>query len=61
MFSFKRRRNKFTAFFFQKIRKITILIFCYLIANNQSKCGIIYKKIALRAGDDERKINYEWP
>ena len=23
---------------------ITVLIFCYLIANNQMKCGIIYKK-----------------
>ena len=25
------------------------------------KCGIIYEKIAMRAGDDERMINYEWP
>ena len=25
------------------------------------KCGIIYKKIAMRTGDDERRINYEWP
>ena len=28
--------------------------------NNQTKCGIIYEKIAMRAGDDERVINYEW-
>ena len=25
------------------------------------KCGITYKKIAIRAGDDERLINHEWP
>ena len=61
VFSFKCWRNKFTAFSFQKIRKITILIFCYLIANDQLKSGIIYKKTEMRAGDDERKINYEWP
>ena len=36
------------------------MIFCYLTANYQLKCGIIYKKIAMRAGDDERRINYEW-
>ena len=29
------------------------------MTNNQTKCGIIYKKIAMRAGDDERMINYE--
>ena len=27
----------------------------------QTKCGIIYEKIAMRAGNDERMINYEWP
>ena len=26
--------------------------FCYLMANNQLKCGIIYKKVAVRVGDD---------
>ena len=30
-------------------------------SNNQLKCGIIYKKIAMRADDDEQRINYEWP
>ena len=25
------------------------------------KCGIIYKKIAMRAGDNEWMINYEQP
>ena len=32
------------------------------IANNQLNqlCGIIYK-IAMRAGDGERRINYDWP
>ena len=61
VFSFKCWRNTFTAFFFQKTGEIAILIFCYLIANNQLKCGIIYKKIAMRVGDNEWKINYEWP
>ena len=31
------------------------------MTNNQWKCGIIYEKIAMRAGYDERMINYEWP
>ena len=25
------------------------------------KCSIIYEKIVIQAGDDERMINYEWP
>ena len=31
------------------------------MANSQMKCGIVYKKIAMWADDDERMINYEWP
>ena len=31
------------------------------MANNQLKFSIIYSKIAMRASDDERRINYEWP
>ena len=31
------------------------------MTNNQTKCGIIYEKIVMRAGDDERIINCEWP
>ena len=31
------------------------------MTNNQTKCSIIYEKIAMRAGDDERMINYERP
>ena len=31
------------------------------MTDNQTKCGIIYEKIAMRAGNDERMINYEWP
>ena len=31
------------------------------MTNNQMKCGIIYEKIAMQAGDDEQIINYEWP
>ena len=54
VFFFKYWRKKFTAFFFKKIREITTLIFCYLIVNNQLKYAIIYKKIAMRADDDER-------
>ena len=26
------------------------------MTNNQTKCGIIYEKIAMREGDDERMI-----
>ena len=37
------------------------MIFYCLVANNELKCGIIYKQIMLGAGDDERKINYDWP
>ena len=29
--------------------------------NNQTKCHIIYKITAMRGGDDEEMINYEWP
>ena len=29
------------------------------MTNNQTKCGIIYEKITMREGDDERMINYE--
>ena len=39
--------------FSNSAQKIAILIFCYLLANNQSKCSIIYKKITIWAGDDE--------
>ena len=31
------------------------------MANNQTKCGIIYEKNATRAVDDARMINYERP
>ena len=31
------------------------------MTNNQTKCGIIYEKITMREGDDERMINYELP
>ena len=29
--------------------------------NNQTKCGIIYEKLVMQAGDDERMIHYKWP
>ena len=29
------------------------------MTNNQKKCGIIYEKIAMQAGDHERMNNYE--
>ena len=32
-----------------------------MTTNNQTKCDTIYEKIAMRAGDDERMINYEQP
>ena len=56
--SFKCWRNKLTAFIYHEIKKRAIFIFCYLIANNQLKCGI---KIALRVGDDEQIIKCKWP
>ena len=31
------------------------------MTTNQTKFGIIYKKIVMQAGDDEQMINYEWP
>ena len=30
------------------------------MTNNQLKCGVIKKKINIRAGDDKRVINFEW-
>ena len=30
------------------------------MANDQLKCGIIYKKLVMQAGDDKQKINFEW-
>ena len=32
-----------------------------MTTNIQTKCGIIYEKIMMWAGDDERIINYEGP
>ena len=32
-----------------------------LMANNQLKCGTLYEKNAMPAGDDEQIINWEWP
>ena len=32
-----------------------------MMTNNQTKCGNIYEKIVMQAGDDEQMINYEWP
>ena len=29
--------------------------------NNKTKCGIIYEKLAMRAGDGERVFLNEWP
>ena len=34
--------------------------FLSVMTNNQTKCGIIYKKIAMQVGDDEQMTNYEW-
>ena len=35
--------------------------FLSVMTNNQTKWGIIYEKISMRADDDERMINYELP
>ena len=34
--------------------------FCYLMANNQLKCGIIYKKAAVHVGDDAQIHYWYW-
>ena len=60
VFSFKYWRNKFTAFFFQNIKKLTILIFSYLKANINWNVVLFMEKIAMRVGDDEQIIDYEW-
>ena len=39
---------------------IAILTFLSVMTNNQTKCGIIYEKITIRAGDDGQMINHEW-
>ena len=33
-----------------------LLFFLSVMTNNQTKCGIIYEKIAMREGDDEQMI-----
>ena len=40
---------------------IAILIVLSVTTNIQTKCGIIYEKIMIWAGDDEQMINYEGP
>ena len=56
--------------FLSNVEEINSLLSCFKkskkeqktkIANNQLKCSIIYKTIMMRAGDDEQRINYEWP
>ena len=31
------------------------------MTDNHTKCGIIYEKVPMRAGNDEQMINYERP
>ena len=49
--------NSFAALSFQKKNNF---LFLYLMANNQLNCGIILEKIAMRPGNDEQIITYEW-
>ena len=60
VFSFKCWRSKFTAFFFQKFQKKTILIFCYLIANNQLRCGIRETPYSVRMRENTKEKNSEY-
>ena len=57
LFSFVCWRITFllSIFFFQ------LIFFLSVMTNNQTKWGIIYEKISMRADDDERMINYELP
>ena len=59
IFSFAYWRIKFLLliFFF----KFQFWVFLLVMPNNQTKCGIIYEKIVMQAGDDERMIHYKWP
>ena len=57
LFSFACWRNKFLLSIFLLI---AILIFLTVMTSNQTKCDI-YEKTVMRAGDDERMIDYEWP
>ena len=54
-FPFKSWGNKLTAFLFFFFL-ITILIFSYLMAKSQLKCGIINEKIIVQACDHEQII-----
>ena len=48
--------------FSNKIKKTAILFFfCYLMANNQMKCGITYERKSRSGWDNGRIMNYEWP
>lgn len=47
--------------FSKKIKKQKILFFCYLMANNQVKCGITYERKSRSGWDNGRIMNYEWP
>ena len=40
--------------------QLFLLIAIFIFWLEQTKCGIIYEKIALGAGDFEWMINYEW-
>ena len=40
---------------------IAILILFISMTNNKTKCGNIYKKIAMQEYHDARIVNYEWP
>ena len=53
-------KNYVSAFHFFYFNCSFGLFFLSMMTNNQTKCDIIYKKLGMRAGDDERIINYEW-
>ena len=40
---------------------LKVVNFDFLLFDGKLKRGIVYKKMAMRAGDDERIANYEWP
>ena len=41
--------------------KLSRIYFAQQQENNQPKCGKYEENLVMRADDDERKINYEWP
>ena len=58
MYIYKRIYIKELSFCFQFFFLLIAISICFLsmMTNNQTKCGIIYKKVAMQVGDDEKGL-----